>query len=125
MKKVCGRCHAEEFRRLNRIGFIERTVLPLLGFFPWECALCRRKMFLRADGHKVGGVSVKRERRRAQVAFNPPDRRQRQSSSVAAKDGSKPSKATGDKPVSRAGPAPSALTSLKVRLIARVRTFSF
>ena len=33
------------FRRLNRVGFFERTVLPKLGLFPWECALCRNKVF--------------------------------------------------------------------------------
>jgi hypothetical protein len=50
MKKKCGRCQAERFRRVNRVGFFERSVLPLLGFFPWECALCRRKVMLRDDG---------------------------------------------------------------------------
>jgi hypothetical protein len=125
MKKQCGRCHAEEFRRLNRMGFLERKVLPMLGYFPWECALCRRKTYLHADGHKAVGLSLGRDRRRVQAAFDPPDRRQPQSSSAAASAGNKPSKAPDDGPASRAAVAPSALTSLKVRLMARVRTFSF
>jgi hypothetical protein len=130
MKKQCERCHAEEFRRLNRVGFVERKVLPLLGFFPWECALCRRKTFLQADGHKTVshkavGMAFNHDRRRAQVAFDHPDRRQPQSSSAAARAGNKPSKARGDKPVPRVSGSPSALTSLRVRLMARVRTFSF
>lgn len=31
---------------------MEQTLLPALGFFPWECALCRRKVVLRTDGFK-------------------------------------------------------------------------
>jgi hypothetical protein len=52
MKKQCDRCSGKFFRRLNRKGFMERTALPFLGFFPWECALCRRKVVLRTDGFK-------------------------------------------------------------------------
>jgi len=33
---------------------MERKVLTFLGFFPWECALCRRKVILRTDGFKPG-----------------------------------------------------------------------
>jgi hypothetical protein len=123
MKKQCGRCHAEEFRRLNRVGVLERKVLPLLGYFPWECALCRRKTYLHADGHRV--LALNSDRRRAQIAYTPPDRRRPQSSSVAASDGNKPSKAPDGGPVSRAAAPLPAPTSLKVRLMARVRTFSF
>ena len=52
MKKQCDRCSGKFFRRLNRKGSMERTVLPFLGFFPWECAICRRKVMLRTDGFK-------------------------------------------------------------------------
>jgi hypothetical protein len=52
MKKQCDRCSGKFFRRLNRKGYLERVVLPALGFFPWECALCRRKVVLRTDGFK-------------------------------------------------------------------------
>ena len=50
LKRDCNRCEGREFRRLNRIGFFERRLLPLLGFFPWECALCRRKSYLHNEG---------------------------------------------------------------------------
>lgn len=50
-EKVCTRCRATALRRVNRVGFVQGVLLPLLGFFPWECALCRRKMFFRDDGH--------------------------------------------------------------------------
>lgn len=38
-------------RRINRKGFFEETLLPKFGLFPWECAMCRRKTFLRDNGH--------------------------------------------------------------------------
>ena len=31
---------------------MERVILPWLGFYPWECALCRRKRFFRTNGHR-------------------------------------------------------------------------
>lgn len=60
--KKC-RCGAKAFRRINRITFMERVVLPWLGFYPWECAVCRRKTFLRNDGRgelgkKAGELGV-------------------------------------------------------------------
>jgi hypothetical protein len=53
MDRLCAHCQGKECRRLNREGFLERRILPLLGYFPWECSLCRKKFFLRADGHRV------------------------------------------------------------------------
>jgi hypothetical protein len=51
-EKICIRCKASAFRRVNRVGFVQAVLLPLLGYFPWECALCRRKMFFRDDGRR-------------------------------------------------------------------------
>jgi len=53
MKKQCDRCDGKFFRRLNRRGYFEHVVLPALGLFPWECALCRRKVILRTEGCKT------------------------------------------------------------------------
>jgi hypothetical protein len=50
--KRCARCGANAFRRINRVRFVERVLLPWLGFYPWECAVCRRKTFFRSDGHR-------------------------------------------------------------------------
>ena len=50
LKRKCTRCESNEFRRLNRVGFFERQLLPVFGFFPWECALCRRKSYLHNEG---------------------------------------------------------------------------
>ncbi len=54
MKKLCHQCRAlTKFRRLNRVSFLERSVLPRFGVFPWECALCRRKVLLPLDGRRM------------------------------------------------------------------------
>jgi hypothetical protein len=50
--KVCPRCKNTTFRRINRIGFLQRVVLPWLGFFPWECVMCRRRTFFHDAGHR-------------------------------------------------------------------------
>jgi hypothetical protein len=52
MKRQCANCAGKECRRLNRQGFLERRVLPLMGYFPWECAVCRKKVFLRTTGRR-------------------------------------------------------------------------
>ena len=57
MKRQCANCQGKECRRLNRQGFLERRILPLVGFFPWECSLCRKKIFLRTNGRQVSTTS--------------------------------------------------------------------
>jgi hypothetical protein len=52
-EKVCFRCKAKAFRRINREGFLQNVVLPRLGIFPWECVLCRRRVYFRNDGRKA------------------------------------------------------------------------
>jgi hypothetical protein len=49
--KTCMHCGSNAMRRINRRGFLEETLLPRFGLFPWECAMCRRKTFLRDNGH--------------------------------------------------------------------------
>ena len=49
--KRCPYCRYGEFRRVNRRGWLEQNVLPkLLGLFPWECVLCRRRKYFRDAG---------------------------------------------------------------------------
>ena len=40
-------------RRLARSGFFQRAILPLFGFYPWECFACRKVRFLRVRGKRV------------------------------------------------------------------------
>jgi hypothetical protein len=40
-------------RRLARSGLFQRAILPLLGYYPWECFACRKIRFLRVRGKRV------------------------------------------------------------------------
>lgn len=52
-KRVCAHCATGQFRRVNRQGWLQERLLPsLLGLFPWECVLCRRKKFFRDSGNR-------------------------------------------------------------------------
>jgi hypothetical protein len=31
---------------------VQLKLLPLAGFFPWECVMCRSRAFYRDDGHQ-------------------------------------------------------------------------
>lgn len=37
-------------RRLNRRGWTQMRLLPMLGLYPWECTLCRTRSFYRDNG---------------------------------------------------------------------------
>ncbi len=49
---VCGRC-GEHMRRLGRKGFLQTTVFPVFGFYPWECLACRSKKLVRSRGTRA------------------------------------------------------------------------
>ena len=53
IEKVCSECRSRQFRRVNRIGFLQHRVLTRLGYFPWECILCRRRSFFRDEGRRA------------------------------------------------------------------------
>ena len=52
-KKHCHYCSSTAMRRINRTNFLQRTVLPWFGIYPWECAMCRKKTFFRDSGHSA------------------------------------------------------------------------
>jgi hypothetical protein len=43
---------------VNRRGWAQVRLLPLLGFYPWECTLCRSKIFCRDNGHRIHAEAV-------------------------------------------------------------------
>ena len=53
VEKICIGCRGRQFRRVNRNGFLQHRVLTKLGYFPWECILCRRRIFFRDDGRRA------------------------------------------------------------------------
>jgi hypothetical protein len=44
----CPKCHYEGIERSKRRGFFEKKVKSLFGFYPWRCAGCNSRFFLRA-----------------------------------------------------------------------------
>lgn len=50
---VCKCCGAERsLRREKRESFLQRRFFPMFGFYPWECALCRKVRFYRERGEQ-------------------------------------------------------------------------
>jgi DNA-directed RNA polymerase subunit RPC12/RpoP len=43
----CVSCGSERVRRIERKGILERRLFKLFGYFPWRCATCRAKFFLK------------------------------------------------------------------------------
>jgi len=42
----CPNCRSLSMRRISRSGFLQKTIFPLLGYYPWKCASCRlEKLF--------------------------------------------------------------------------------
>ena len=39
-------------RRLPREGFWQRRFWPILGYYPWECPLCRKPRLIRSRGKR-------------------------------------------------------------------------
>jgi hypothetical protein len=60
--KMCRHCGSGRLRRLNRRGWMQTSLLPLLGIFPWECVICRNRVFCRNDGHRIHADATLRGR---------------------------------------------------------------
>lgn len=42
----CASC-GNDLRRLSRNGFLERKVYSYFGYYPWECPICRQRIFVK------------------------------------------------------------------------------
>lgn len=40
-------------RRLPREGFMQKSVWPWFGLFPWECPICRKLHLVRSRGQRI------------------------------------------------------------------------
>lgn len=58
MKLRCPNCHQEQLARIARRGFMRQHVYSKFGFYPWECAICRREFLIRKRGAAYRKVSV-------------------------------------------------------------------
>jgi ssDNA-binding Zn-finger/Zn-ribbon topoisomerase 1 len=43
----CQKCEKGKVRRVFRDGFLQTTIFPLLGYYPWRCSRCGRVVMLR------------------------------------------------------------------------------
>ena len=49
-KLPCPACRHEQLARIARRGFARQRLWPIFGYYPWECAMCRRQFLLRKRG---------------------------------------------------------------------------
>ena len=50
---LCPTCNrGGELARTRRVGLLERHVYPRFGYFPWICALCKVRIFLKIRGER-------------------------------------------------------------------------
>jgi len=40
-RMLCPACGHDRLRRAERHGFLQLTLAPFFGLYPWECANCR------------------------------------------------------------------------------------
>ena len=50
---TCPDCGRPQMRRLPRYGFLQDWFWPRLGFYPWECPICRKMRMVRFRGKRV------------------------------------------------------------------------
>lgn len=48
---VCPTCKGTVAMRVNRNGFLQRSVLVCFGYYPWRCGACGGKFLFRSRGH--------------------------------------------------------------------------
>ena len=45
---VCKRCGGSVFERLQRIGLVQRRILPFFNLYPWRCVICNNLKYYTA-----------------------------------------------------------------------------
>jgi hypothetical protein len=55
-REGCPTCGTPYLRRLQRRGFMQKFVYSLLGYYPWECPVCRVPVYLK-DRHQRRSTS--------------------------------------------------------------------
>jgi ssDNA-binding Zn-finger/Zn-ribbon topoisomerase 1 len=58
IKLQCPNCRQEQLARISRRGFMRKHFYPMFGYYPWECAICRREYLVRKRGAAYRKVSV-------------------------------------------------------------------
>ncbi len=58
--RACPKCSFNHPRRLSRITWLERLVMPTFGLYPWECPLCRIHFYRKNRFDREERISVQR-----------------------------------------------------------------
>ena len=45
--QTCPSCGGDYLRRVPRLGFKQKVLLPFFVFYPWECGQCKEPLLLR------------------------------------------------------------------------------
>jgi rubredoxin len=43
--RVCPKCNFDQPRRMPRMSWLARRVMPYFGCYPWECPMCRIQFY--------------------------------------------------------------------------------
>jgi hypothetical protein len=43
----CKHCGSNQIFRIFRRGYLQETIYPMFGFYPWKCKVCHRSMMFR------------------------------------------------------------------------------
>ena len=68
---LCPKCSSIHFHRIHREGFLQERFLPMFGYYPWECKVCRKVSLLRLRA-KAGKRSKDQYQDRNQDRSKPP-----------------------------------------------------
>lgn len=48
----CPECGSPYVRRVRREGFLQTRIYSRFGYYPWECAICRKTNMLKVRGKR-------------------------------------------------------------------------
>jgi hypothetical protein len=48
----CPICNNSDLHRMRRVGFLQRRVFSLFGYYPWECGACRKTHYFKQRNQK-------------------------------------------------------------------------
>jgi hypothetical protein len=58
---LCPKCGLDRVRRIERSGLLRSRVLPLFGYFPWECIRCRVEFLFKSRSGKSKAPAIRPE----------------------------------------------------------------
>lgn len=47
LRVECPGCGSHHPHRLERRGFLQKKILPLFGYYPWLCGVCKNSFLIR------------------------------------------------------------------------------